>query len=105
MACYQYVNQLGCVLHNVNASYSGVPISPDGSIWIEAPDLITRQPKWFGQGNLCDEKVAGTCFGIAVAVNQLAVAVSATGQDDTRFIQVMSCEAMLALVPCESPRK
>jgi hypothetical protein len=88
MACYQFQNELGCVLLSVNESYTGVPLSSDGSMWRVAPALRTSQTTWAGVQGLCETRDARTCFGLDVAVNQLAVAVSAVGQDNSRFVQV-----------------
>ena len=88
MACHQFQNELGCILLNLNESYTGVPLPSDGSMWRVAPALRTSQTVWAGTHGLCDTRDARTCFGLDVAVNQLAVAVSAVGQDDSRFVQV-----------------
>ena len=80
------------MLHNRNATYTGVPLSSDGGIWIEGPELSTRQVDDDTQEHYCNEKASSSCFGISVAVSGLAVAVSGSAPDASRYVQVLKNE-------------
>lgn len=102
LACFQPRNELGCILLNRNASFTGVPLGD--SLWVEAPRLRSRQVKEYAAAHSppapasspCATATSSTCYGIAVAINERAVAVSGRSSDGCRYVQVLSLSLSIA---------
>jgi len=92
MACYKYQNEVACMMLNRDADYTGVPLLNSGYPWHNSPVLSSRQEHdnaaAEGRSSYCQGQAAGSCFGVDVAVDALVVAISGTGANATRYVQV-----------------